>query len=190
MSEDLIPSKQSSPGSDSSVEVARITARQAISVAVITSLAGLLGGAVGYFANHPANPPANPPQHAVPYIQHRISIDGLTLLSWNKARHQNLAIRIVADVNGQAYSYPSRVIWADIGSGMSKEEFPLAPAETYRVHFSAYLRSPDGGVMFLQSQEFEETSPGVEYAYLLYAVDVKTDIHGPEAAVQISYHVQ
>jgi hypothetical protein len=81
------------------------------------------------------------------------------------------------------HSYPSRVVWADIGPSMSKEEFPLAPAESYKVHFDAYLRSPDGHVMFLQSQQLYETWPGHDaefQLYMLYSVDVKTGSHGTE----------
>jgi hypothetical protein len=76
---------------------------------------------------------------------------------------------------------------------MSKEEFPLAPAESYKVHFDAYLRSPDGHVMFLQSQQLYETWPGHDaefQLYMLYSVDVKTGSHGTEPILSIRYHVQ
>jgi hypothetical protein len=76
---------------------------------------------------------------------------------------------------------------------MSKEEFPLAPAESYKVHFDAYLRSPDGHVMFLQSQQLYETWRGHDaefQLYMLYSVDVKTCSHGTEPILSIRYHVQ
>jgi hypothetical protein len=175
--------RQFSSHPDSNVEVARITARQAIIVAVITSVAGLLGGMVGYFANHPAKPP----EHAVAYTEHRISIDGVRLEAGEEGS-QHLAIRVMVDVNGQAYSYPSRALWADIGPNMSKEEFPLVSAETYKVHFAAYLRSQDGRVDNLQSQELLETSPGSSRFYGLRPVNSGLDEHGP--FLVIMYHVQ
>jgi hypothetical protein len=69
-------------------------------------------------------------------------------------------------------SYPSRVVWADIGPSMSKQKFPLAPAESYKVHFDAYLRSPDGHVMFLQSQQLYETWPGHDTEFQLYITEL------------------
>ena len=181
--------RQFSPHPDSNVEVARITARQAIIVAVITSVAGLVGGMVGYFANHPANPPTNPPEHAVAYVQHRISIDGVAL-EGGDVESQKLAIRVIVDVNGQAYSYPSRAIWADISPNMPKEEFPLAPAETYKVHFAAYLRSQKGGWEMLESQELQETSAGSSHLqyYGLRRVNSNLDEHG--SFLEITYHLQ
>jgi hypothetical protein len=103
------------------------------------------------------------------------------------------AVNHAIEVGMVFHSYPSRVVWADIGPSMSKEEFPLAPAESYKVHFDAYLRSPDGHVMFLQSQQLYETWPGHDAKFQLYtpySVDVKTGSHGTEPILSITYHVQ
>jgi hypothetical protein len=162
---------------DSSVEVARISARQAIIVAIVTSLAGVLGGIIGYYANKPA--------HLTPGTLHAISIDGV-----RSEPNCQCAIRVVAVVNGQAYSYPSRAVWADIGPGMSKEEFPLAPADVYRVNFQAYLRRPDGDTVKLFTSNYnKESPPGVDLEFELSPMDQEFS-RGAEFVLSIKYHVR
>lgn len=169
------PTRQKNPDNPT-LEVARITARQAIVVALITSLAGVVGAVIGYFAN----------QHgqSTPVAFHRISFDGVTF-----PEQGAYAVRLVADVNGQAYSYPSRTVWADLGPTMPKEEFPLLPAAEYRVHFQAYLRLPNGDVEMLQSQPLQLAPPGIDLEYDLFPVD-KGFTRGVSPALSIKYHVQ
>jgi hypothetical protein len=171
--------------SDHTLEAARITARQAIIVAIITSMAGVLGAAIGYFANKSSSPAPSSP---APSVLHRVSIDSVRF-----DEDGPYAVRIVADVNGQAYSYPSRAVWADIGPTMAKEEFPLLPAQEYRIHFSAYLRLPNGEVEMLQSQVLQLAPPGIELHYELFRMDKefsRGDTHGAKSSLFIEYHVQ
>lgn len=67
-----------------------------------------------------------------------------------------LDIRIVADVNGSAYSYPSKAVWARVRSQMSVEDFPLPMDQNeYRISFRVLaLSSGAGEFSEFQSQEF------------------------------------
>src|ERR1700733_10228025 len=114
------------------LKIAKITALQAIAVALITAIASIIGTLI---AEHHSEP--------VPGHWHTITVyevtcdDGLP----------KTAIRIVLEINGQAYSYPSRTLWSDIGDSISPESFPLPPSTSgYKVHFEAYLRKPDGTI--------------------------------------------
>jgi hypothetical protein len=118
------------------LQVARISARQAIIVASITAMAGLAGG---YLARPPSAPDGR--QYRLHIV--RINTDGA-----------EAAVRIVVDVDGQAYSYPSRALWADVVPNMSSEDFPLPAGKSeYRVRFSAFVRRADGTLGEAVSQE-------------------------------------
>src|SRR5437660_6091079 len=124
---------------DRDVEVASITSRQAIVVAAITATAGLAGG---YFGRPVINSSPTVPSTA----EHRLRILRVNALPGQ-------AVRIVADVDGQGYSYPTRALWADVGPHMSQEDFPLPTGRLeYRIHFSAFVRQQDGAVSEAISQ--------------------------------------
>jgi hypothetical protein len=124
------------------VQVAKISSRQAIIVTLITSLAGLIGGIIGMGIKQTSSQ-ANPPTSI-----HQISIEGVEFSDCN----DRCSVRIVVEVNGQTYSYPSRAIWGGIGPRMSKERFPLVPSPEFKVNIKAFLRYPDNQVEELQSQ--------------------------------------
>jgi hypothetical protein len=62
--------------------------------------------------------------------------------------------RLVARVNGRAYSYPSRAVWSRLGPDMPVEDFPL-PIDTkaYDISFELLTLAPDGQFKQFQSQE-------------------------------------
>jgi hypothetical protein len=58
-------------------------------------------------------------------------------------------VRLVAQVNGVGYGYPTSVssVWAAVGPGMVGERYPLPiGAETYRVKFFAFGLTADGKI--------------------------------------------
>jgi hypothetical protein len=62
--------------------------------------------------------------------------------------------RVVARVNGKAYSYPSRAVWAMLGPGMTPEDFPLPiGAQIYDISFELLTLSADNQYRQFQSQE-------------------------------------
>ena len=86
------------------------------------------------------------------------------------------AVRVVLEVNGQAYSYPSRAVWADVAPSMSQESFPLPiGGPPYSIHFSAYVRDDSSGdVRFLNTQQVQTAttaSPPFESQVRLHPVD-------------------
>lgn len=58
-------------------------------------------------------------------------------------------VRLVAQVNGVSYGYPTSVnsVWAPVGPGMSGERYPLpVGAEVYRVRFFGFGLTSDGKI--------------------------------------------
>lgn len=132
-------------GESKEVQVARITARQAVVVALITAASGiLLGILTGYQSGRSAPRDVR---------QHWITLKPVIA----EPESEGNAVRVVVLANSQAYSYPSRAVWADIGPKMSRESFPLPiGADECRVRFEVFLRRPDGRVIPYTSQEVDE----------------------------------
>ena len=83
--------------------------------------------------------------------------------------------RLVARVNGRAYSYPSRAVWSRLGAGMPTEDFPLPiDARTYEISFELLTLSSDGQFRQFQSQEVVtvKTWP-FEAEYKIFAVTIE-----------------
>ncbi|HEX4265665.1 MAG TPA: hypothetical protein VH597_15120 [Verrucomicrobiae bacterium] len=120
------------------IRVAKISAKQAIVVTVITAIAGLIASFASYFHGIEHSPP-----------RHYLKIIGVEARSLVGG-----AVRIVADVNGQPYSYPSRAVWADLQEGQPGESFPLPNEQSeYVLRFSAFYRDQTGKVIQLTSSE-------------------------------------
>jgi len=132
-----IPSQHPSPDAKE-VQVARITARQAIIVAAITAVAGLLGAVISS-SLHTDTVKAST-QH---FIKMPTRIAGLP---------EGTSIRIVADVNGQGYSYPTHFVWADVKSDMAIERFPLPVGQSeYNVEVSVFIRGDKGEIVLART---------------------------------------
>lgn len=128
------------------IQVAKITAKQGMIGAVITAVSGILVGLLtGYQSAKPETHPS--------VRQHWITLKPI----FAEPVSEGLAVRIVVLADSQAFSYPSRAVWSDIGPSMSEESFPL-PLETsdYRLRFEAFLRLADGEVISYTSQEVDE----------------------------------
>lgn len=160
-----VPRGNVTSGEPKEVQVARITARQAIVVALITAVSGiLLGILTGYQSGRSA--PRDVRQHWItlkPVVAEPAS--------------EGSAVRVVVLANSQAYSYPSRAVWADIGPKMSQESFPLPiGADEYRVRFEVFFRRPDGRIIPYTSQEVREIEMSTlkgstEQEYTIFPLD-------------------
>ena len=107
------------------VKVAKITAFQAIIVALIT----VLGGGIGYFAGTSGldKPAASTQRWLV--IQ---GVDGL----------HGESVRIVASVNSVIYAYPADVPYTIIGSNMAEQKLPLpSGVDVYTIGFEAQFKT-------------------------------------------------
>jgi hypothetical protein len=83
--------------------------------------------------------------------------------------------RLIARVNGRAYSYPSRAVWSGLGAGMPTEEFPLPiDTKTYDISFELLTLSDDNQFEQFQSQEVisVKTWP-FEAEYKIFAVTIE-----------------
>ncbi len=121
---------------------ARVSRSAAIWAAAITAVGGfataVATGAIG-LAGKP------PPPHPV---QRWIRIDSVEL-AHDAVLPSIDRVRLVAQVNGISYSYPTSVnsIWAPVGPGMMGERYPLPlGAEVYRVKFFGFGLAADGKI--------------------------------------------
>ncbi len=141
------PPKEAQVAESDRLQIAKITARKAVIVAVITAISGILVGIVsGYQSGRSAQ--ADTKQHWItlkPVVAEPFEVGS--------------AVRVIVLANSQAYSYPSRAVWADIGPRMSRETFPL-PVDTaeYRFRFEVFYRRADGSKVLYTSQEVHEIS--------------------------------
>lgn len=129
---------------ETKIKVAKLGMIQAIIVSCITAAAGV---ATGYIARGELPSQKEPNQH--------------WLVIKEVTSNEHSVVRVVATVNGVNYSYPSKVLWAEIGPGMSSERFPLPLTnDGYRVSFSAFVsdKGPEVPVVVFGSNEIEEVS--------------------------------
>ncbi len=87
-------------------------------------------------------------------VRHSPSQHYLKIIRVEKRGFSNMnpSVRIVANVNGQPYSYPSEAVWSDIQSETPGESFPLPSDQSeYALRFSAFYRADDGKILQLTS---------------------------------------
>lgn len=167
------------PREPSAVHIARISARQAIIVAAITAVAGVVGSVISYSqgARH------SPTQHYLRVV--RVEKRGFP--------NMNPSVRIVADINDQPYSYPSRAVWTDISHGEPGESFPLLAGQAeYVLRFSAFYRRDDASVQQLTNSEvvrLQASQLPVVDTFSLYLLDSGFTRGGPDGLV-IYYEVR
>ena len=122
-------------GEHTQVKVAKITAFQAIVVALIT----VLGSGVGFYAGKTG--PSNSPET----VQRWLVVQGVD-------GPQGEPVRLVVSVNSVIYSYPADVPYTKIGLNMAEQKLPL-PVDTnsYTISFEAQFQAlSEGG--FLQAK--------------------------------------
>ncbi len=134
------------PQKDAEVQVAKITAFQAITVALIT----VAGGSLGYFLGE-SGKTKNKPE----IKQHWLAIKNVNYLG---------STRLVVTVNGNNFSYPSTQIWAGNGEQAPQERFPLpVGAEKYQISFTALIPETDPGLKgFYPTQSPQEEEIGLQ----------------------------
>ena len=120
---------------------AKVSRNVAIWVAMITAVGGfataLVSGSLGLLS-----------KPATPVVQRWIRISAVQLTSDARLPAVD-RVRLVAQVNGISYGYPTSVssVWAAVGPGMASEKYPLpVGAAEYRVKFYAFGLAPDGKV--------------------------------------------
>jgi hypothetical protein len=155
------------------VRVAKISAVQAVVVAVITATAGVLAGYIGKSST------SVPPQQ-----QRWIVIDGAESQEYS-------VVRIVATVNGVHFSYPSNSVWAEVGPSMSRERFPIPSAERYTVSFRAFLSNLGPSATLSGEANYVESItevPSGERTYSLYPVN--SGYRGAKPVLRVRYRVE
>jgi hypothetical protein len=144
-SEVMINNTSSSP----QVEMAKIGAKQAIVVALITAVAAIIGTVLSQSVWRKAPPPQ---------AQWYLAIDDVTILARSSTNEMSPPLRIIPIANGQAYSYPSRALWVAADSSISGEEFPLPLfSDRVAVRFDAFVRRGNS-IGQLTSQELQSYS--------------------------------
>lgn len=125
---DIASAKVSRSGA---IWAAAITAIGGFATAIATGSIGLLGKA-----------------KPRPVVQHWLRVESVDLHS-DAALPSIDRVRLVAQVNGVSYGYPTSVssVWAPVGPGMPSERYPLPiGAETYRVKFFAFGLTADARI--------------------------------------------
>src|SRR6266478_3282185 len=133
-------------------KVAKISARQAVAVALISAAAGVAGALIssGTYSTS-KQPPVAATQLPVATQPPVATQHYLTIRSVGAGSHTDyVGFRIVVEVNGQAYSYPSRAVWNSFDSDMASEAFPLPLSQhEYWVRFEAFCRTNTDDVTHL-----------------------------------------
>ncbi len=119
--------------------VAAITAAGGFATAVATGSIGLLG-------------------KTEPITQRWIQIEAVQIVSAPPLPAID-RIRLVAQVNGVSYAYPTSVnsVWAAVGPGMASERYPLPiGAEVFRVKFYGFGLTADGKIPRYENRDTVE----------------------------------
>jgi hypothetical protein len=131
------------------IRIAKITATQAIVVALITALAGVLGvGIQKYgFGGSDADSPSR---------QDAIRFHGIEFHVQEEVKRY----RVVLDVDGIPYSYPGRSVWKDVGPKTPEQAFPLkAGRSEHSVGLEVFYETVTGG-QFQAITEQDKTLSG------------------------------
>jgi hypothetical protein len=156
--------------------VAAITAVGGFATAVVTGAIGLVG------------------KSKPPVVQRWIRIAGVEL-SKDAALPPIDRVRLVAQVNGVSYSYPTSVnsIWAPVGPGMIGERYPLPiGAESYRVKFFGFGSNGDSKVAHYEYRGLVEHSLShVPFQGATQALQFTTsDRNGLEVGMTVRYSIE
>jgi hypothetical protein len=124
------------------VATARVSRSGAIWAAAITAIGGfataVVAGAIGLVGKNKPPPP----------VQRWLRIESVELRK-DAALPAIDRVRLVAQVNGVSYGYPTSVnsVWAPVGPGMTPERYPLPiGAEAYRVKFFGFGLTADAKI--------------------------------------------
>lgn len=149
------------------VRIARITAYQAVAVALVTAVGGIFAGYVAHDRIKDATA-SNPRRY--------LTIERLEAPRYTQCR-------IVISVNGYNYSYPSTAVFARVGSE-PHEHFALPDAATYRIAFRAIV--PEGGdAMAADSPLINEHSSAQSARDQIYEMYPGVMVRGPQDSADV-----
>jgi hypothetical protein len=167
------------------VQVARIGARQAITVALITAIAAIVGTVL-------SQPIWQRSASSAP--QWYISITKVELLTRGMANEPSPPVRIIPIVNNQAYSYPSRALWIRTEDSSPGEDFPLPQfSDRVAVRFDALIRRGEtfGQLTSQEVQSYSLQQLPVKGVYDLLAVDEQIIKGGSNTTkVRVTYEIK
>lgn len=158
------------------LRLARISAVQAIVVAIIAAVAGIITGYIGH--ERIRNVTASEPKRW-------LTIDGVESVRFPMCR-------VVVSVNGYNYSYPSTAVWARVGAA-PREHFALPSAATYRVAFRVIVDAGGDDAQFLESPEVHELSSAMPVRSQTYVVYPGVSVRGQndsDSAVRLRYSIE
>ncbi len=134
---------KANPPVDTQVKVAKISAIQAIVVAVIT----VAGGSLGYFLGD-----AGKMKSAPKVQQHWLTVAGVSYAG---------TARIVININGNDFSYPAKQIWAGADYDATQEKIPLPiDSEVFQITFTALVDDADPNFAGFYSTKLGEEKIG------------------------------
>lgn len=117
------------------VQIAKITARQAMVVALITALAGVSGVALQRYGLAKDQPKLEAPR------QDAVRFDGIEFQEPDAIKRY----RVVLSVDGIPYSYPGKTVWKDFGPKTPELMFPLkAGASEHNVEIILHCETQSG----------------------------------------------
>jgi hypothetical protein len=157
------------------IAVAKITAIQAVLVALITAMGGVLGFLI-------AGSGKDVPQQSQYWLDlHKIE------------GPRGAAVRVEISVNGVMYAYPARGVWAAVGPDMSPQSMPLpVGGRRLRISFRAMVAHP--GLVPVEeatSQEVHDLDtnaiPAEKRVYNLYLIT--KDGAAAETTLRVFYSV-
>ena len=124
-------------------------------------------------------------------------IDGLQFY----AARDGAQVRVVANVNGTEFIYPSRggVEWLEVGPSMSAQVFPLPPArDRYVIRFEADVRVPAAngrpeikGKLTSVKEDIVNVTDGIPFSgrYILHTFDPVHKSRSANANAQLLYRI-
>lgn len=156
--------------------IARLSALQAIVVAIIVAIGGIVTGYFGHERIRDVT--ASEPKR------------WLTIESLESTKFSTC--RIVVSVNGYNYSYPSTAVWARVGAA-PREHFALPSASSYRVAFRAIVDRGDEDAQLLESPEVQDFSAATPIRDQVYVVYPGIRVRGPsdsDTAIRLRYSIE
>jgi len=161
-------------GIDTQVQLARISAIQAITVAVIAAIGGIFAG---YYGHQRIS------EVSLQQPKQWLTVDRVESRTFTTCR-------IVLSVNGYNYSYPSTAVWARVGAS-PRERFALPSDSTYRITFRALV--PEGrDAQLFESPEVQQVPSGVTL-HQMYTLYPGVAVRGPadsDRAINLFYSIQ
>jgi len=123
------------------IKIAKISSKQAVLIALITSLAGLFGAVIQKYGFDSSTQSV---------LQEEVRFRGIEF-------HRQPAVsryRVVIDVDGVPYSYPGRSVWKEVGPKISEQSFPLKVGnKEHSVGIELFVETNDGESLVAISEQ-------------------------------------